>query len=92
MKAKGWTRKQELRKGRCQSPLLANIYLDPLDHLMAKGDRDGALCGRLRHYVPERSRSEAGPGAGASNGLRKHGLTLHPDKTRDSGCRRSRRL
>ena len=32
-------------QGAVLSPLLANIYLDPLDHLMAQRARDGAVRG-----------------------------------------------
>ena len=44
------------------SPLLSNIYLDPLDHLMASaGLRDGALCRRLRGAVPQSKRKRPEP-------------------------------
>ena len=33
-----WTPTGVRRKERCMSPLLANIYLDPLDHLMQEED------------------------------------------------------
>ena len=44
----GWTPDGRRAQGAVLSPLLSNIYLDPLDHLMARsGLRDGALCRRL---------------------------------------------
>ena len=49
-----WTPTAGTPQGAVISPLLANIYLDPLDQLMAeRGYRDGAVRGRLRDPVPE---------------------------------------
>ena len=45
-------------QGAVISPLLSNIYLDPLDQLMAEaGVRDGAVCRRLCDLC--RSQAEA---------------------------------
>jgi len=49
------------------SPLLSNIYLDPLDHLMAKqGFGDGALRGRLCGVVSQLAGRRRGLGGGAA--------------------------
>jgi retron-type reverse transcriptase len=62
-----WTPEQGTPRGAVVSPLLSNIYLDPLDHLMAeRGLRDGALRGRLRGDVPERRGRCRGSGGGAA--------------------------
>ena len=54
-------------QGAVISPLLSNIYLDPLDQQMAQaGNRDGALRRRLRDLVPERGRSQRSAGTGTA--------------------------
>ena len=64
------------------SPLLANIYLNPLDHLMA-----GKGCEMVRYaddfVVLCRSQKEAEEAlAHIQQWVEAHGLTLHPEKTR----------
>jgi len=69
-------------QGAVISPLLANIYLDPLDHLMARAghhmvryaDDFVILCRTRRDAEQALSRATAW--------MSEAGLTLHPDKTR----------
>ena len=77
-----WVPEQGTPQGAVISPLLSNIYLDPLDHLMAaKGfemvryaDDFVVLC---------RTPQEAAAALGVVQGWTvQAGLTLHPDKTR----------
>ena len=77
-----WTAETGTPQGAVISPLLANVYLDPLDHLMA----DGGI--EMVRYADDfvllcRSAQEANA---ALDTVRKWmeaaGLTLHPDKTR----------
>jgi RNA-directed DNA polymerase len=79
--AKGWTPELGTPQGAVLSPLLSNIYLDPLDHLMA----DSGLA--MVRYADDfvllcRSAAEAQ----SALELVRHwtasvGLILHPDKT-----------
>jgi RNA-directed DNA polymerase len=79
---KGWTPERGRPQGAVISPLLSNIYLDPLDHLMAKrgfpmvryADDFVLLC---------RSQEEAQRALEAVRAwTAQAGLTLHPEKTR----------
>lgn len=69
-------------QGAVLSPLLANIYLDPLDHQMAAAGRE------MIRYADDfvilcESREEAETALEAvRHWMEKAGLTLHPDKTR----------
>lgn len=77
-----WTPEEGTPQGAVISPLLANIYLDPLDHLMAEAgfemvryaDDFVILC-RTREDA-ERAREMV------QNWTAQNGLTLHPTKTR----------
>lgn len=83
MKHTGWSKAEDgTPQGGVISPLLANIYLDPLDWLMA------GLGYQMVRYADDmvvlcRSQEEAGK---ALEKIREWmvgvGLTLHPDKTR----------
>jgi len=77
-----WTPTAGAPQGAVLSPLLSNIYLDPLDHLMASrgvemvryADDFVILC---------RSKAEAERAlAEVKAWVEANGLTLHPDKTR----------
>lgn len=79
---KEWTPEQGTPQGAVVSPLLSNIYLDPLDHLMAE---HGIEMVRYADDFVILCRTAEG----ASNALAKvhewtasAGLTLHPTKTR----------
>lgn len=76
-----WTPEEGTPQGAVISPLLANLYLDPLDHLV-----EGA-GGRMVRYADDfvilcRSRKEAEEMlALAAAWMAQVGLRLHPDKT-----------
>jgi len=76
-----WTPEEGTPQGAVISPLLANIFLNPLDHLMAEHGH------KMLRYADDsvivcRSQAEA---ASALELMRhwceEHGLTLHPEKT-----------
>ena len=79
--AKGWTPEKGTPQGAVLSPLLSNIYLDPLDHLMAKSgmamvryaDDFVVLC---RTETEARHALEL-----VQEWTSSVGLTLHPEKT-----------
>lgn len=80
--AGGWTPEEGTPQGAVLSPLLSNIYLDPLDHVLAEGSFE------MVRYADDflilcRSEAEARQ---ALEQVRKWteaaGLRLHPEKTR----------
>jgi RNA-directed DNA polymerase len=83
-----WTPVAGSPQGAVISPLLANIYLDPLDRLMAER---GYLMVRYaddfviltRNHVEATAALELVRGWVAANGL-----VLHPDKTQIANCRK----
>jgi RNA-directed DNA polymerase len=79
---KEWTPEEGTPQGAVISPLLSNIYLDPLDHRMAD---TGFEMVRYADDFVVLCRSEAEANA-ALTAMREWcgpaGLTLHPDKTR----------
>jgi RNA-directed DNA polymerase len=83
-----WTPTEGSPQGAVISPLLANIYLDPLDRLMA------AHGYRMVRYADDfviltRSRAEAEAAlALVTTWVAANGLILHPDKTRIANCRK----
>ncbi len=82
-----WTPTQGSPQGAVISPLLANIYLDPLDKLMA------ALGFRMVRYADDfvilcRTREDADAAlAEVQAWVSANGLTLHPTKTHVGDCR-----
>ena len=83
--AKSGTRGRGLLQGSPLSPLLANLYLDEVDHLL-----DGPAA-RLVRYADDfvllaRRRADADAALKRAAGLlRERGLKLHPDKTHVHG-------
>lgn len=82
-----WTPTGGTPQGGVLSPLLANIYLDPLDRLMAERGY------RMVRYADDfviltRSREEADEALALVRAwVTERGLTLHPEKTRVGDCR-----
>lgn len=80
--AEGWTPEEGTPQGAVLSPLLSNIYLDPLDHGLAEG---GFEMVRYADDFVVLCRSEA-EAQQALEGVRRWteaaGLRLHPEKTR----------
>ena len=80
--AEGWTPEEGTPQGAVVSPLLSNIYLDPLDHAMA---RQGYEMVRYADDFVILCRSEAEARAARAEvqaWTTSAGLTLHPTKTR----------
>ena len=79
---KEWTPEGGTPQGAVISPLLANVYLNPLDHLVAKAGYN------MVRYADDfvilcRTREEAEAALALVQGwVTEAGLTLHPDKTR----------
>jgi RNA-directed DNA polymerase len=77
-----WTPERGTPQGAVVSPLLANIYLDPLDHLMAQ---EGYYMIRYADdfVILCFSRKEADQAlALVQDWVAQNGLSLHPDKTK----------
>jgi len=83
-----WTPAEGSPQGAVISPLLANIYLDPLDRLLA------ARGYRMVRYADDfviltRSHAEAEAALTLVRAwVAENGLRLHPDKTRIANCRK----
>jgi len=83
-----WTPVEGSPQGAVISPLLANIYLDPLDRLMAE---HGYPMVRYADdfVILTRSHVEAEAAlALVKTWVTANGLTLHPEKTRIANCRK----
>jgi len=83
-----WTPVTGTPQGAVISPLLANIYLDPLDRLVA-----GHGYAMVRYaddfVILTRNHAEAEAALALVRGwVTANGLTLHPDKTRIANCRK----
>ncbi len=76
-----WQAEEGTPQGAVISPLLANLYLDPLDHVMEQG------CVEMVRYADDfvllcRNRPEAEAALEALRSwVKGHGLELHPEKT-----------
>jgi RNA-directed DNA polymerase len=84
----GWTPVTGTPQGAVISPLLANIYLDPLDRLMAE---HGYPMVRYADdfVILTRSHAEAEAALALVRAwVASNGLALHPDKTRIANCRK----
>jgi RNA-directed DNA polymerase len=83
-----WTPEAGSPQGAVISPLLANIYLDPLDRLMAS---HGYAMVRYADDFVILTRTHADAEAALAlvrRWVTENGLTLHPDKTRIVNCRK----
>ena len=83
-----WTPVEGSPQGAVISPLLANIYLAPLDRLMAA--RGYPMVRYADDFVIlTRSHAEAEAALAVVRAwVSENGLTLHPDKTRIANCRK----
>ena len=79
---KGWVPDRGTPQGAVISPLLSNIYLDPLDHLMAQ--KGFAMTRYADDFVVQcRTEDEAQRALGEiEKWVKETGLKLHPEKTR----------
>ena len=83
-----WTPTGGTPQGAVISPLLANIYLDPLDRLMeSRGYRMVRYADDFVILTRTREEAEAALVLVAA-WVAENGLTLHPDKTRIANCRK----
>ena len=84
-----WTPVEGSPQGAVISPLLANIYLDPLDRLVA--ERGYPMVRYADDFVIlTRSRAEAEAALALVKAwVASNGLMLHPDKTRLANCRKT---
>jgi RNA-directed DNA polymerase len=82
-----WTPTEGTPQGAVISPLLANIYLHPLDELMAaRGDRMVRYADDFVVLCKSREEAEAAL-AEIRTWVAENGLRLHPNKTQVGDCR-----
>jgi RNA-directed DNA polymerase len=79
---KEWTPEQGTPQGAVISPLLSNIYLDPLDHLMAESDFEMVRYADDFVILCRSAEDAARALAVVQEWTASAGLTLHPTKTR----------
>src|SRR5260370_19164952 len=77
-----WTPEQGTPQGAVCSPLLSNIYLDPLDHLMAAQGFEMVRYADDFVVLCRSSQEAAAALAVVQEWTAQAGLTLHPTKTR----------
>jgi RNA-directed DNA polymerase len=83
-----WTPTGGTPQGAVISPLLANIYLDPLDRLMeSRGYRMVRYADDFVILTQTREEAEAALDE-VREWVAENGLTLHPEKTRIANCRK----
>jgi RNA-directed DNA polymerase len=79
---KEWTPEQGTPQGAVISPLLSNIYLDPLDHLMAESGFEMVRYADDFVILCRSAEDAARALAAVQEWTASAGLTLHPTKTR----------
>jgi RNA-directed DNA polymerase len=84
---KRWTPEQGAPQGAVLSPLLSNIYLDPLDHLLAKHEIEMVRYADDFVILCKAAEDAAKALELVRQWVTDNGLTLHPDKTRIADSR-----
>lgn len=79
---KRWTPEQGAPQGAVLSPLLSNIYLDPLDHLLARHGIEMVRYADDFVILCQTAEDAAKALELVKQWVSDNGLTLHPDKTR----------
>lgn len=79
---KRWTPEQGAPQGAVLSPLLSNVYLDPLDHLMARHGIEMVLYADDFVILCKTAEDAARALELVKQWVAGNGLTLHPEKTR----------
>lgn len=77
-----WTPEEGTPQGGVISPLLSNIYLDPLDHLMAAGGYEMVRYADDFVLLCRNAQQAQEALALVRDWMSEAGLTLHPDKTK----------
>ena len=79
---KRWTPEQGAPQGAVLSPLLSNVYLDPLDHLMARHGNEMVRYADDFVILCKTAEDAARALEMVKQWVAGNGLTLHPEKTR----------
>lgn len=77
-----WTPEEGSPQGGCISPLLSNVYLNPLDHMMAQADFEMVRYADDFVIMCRNPEEAANALAVVREWTAEAGLTLHPDKTK----------